>query len=93
MQDESRTNVIDFHVSPIHGPGPELADSEDATPWEQVTPRHVEPEDWLRFKRSMAEIFAAFGMNLDTPDTVRTPERFLQALYGATAGYEGDHTW
>ena len=26
----------------------------------------------------MAEIFTAFGMNLDTPGTERTPERFLQ---------------
>jgi GTP cyclohydrolase I len=58
---------------------------------EQATPRHVEPEDWLRFQQSMAEIFAAFGMNLDAPGTERTPERFLRALYDATAGYEGDH--
>jgi GTP cyclohydrolase IA len=91
MEDESRANVIDFHVSPIYGPGRRLADSEDATPWEQVTPRRVEPEDWLRFKRSIAEIFAAFGMKLGAPGTERTPERFLQALYDATAGYEGDH--
>jgi GTP cyclohydrolase IA len=55
------------------------------------TPRHVEPEDWLRFEQSMAEIFAAFGMNLETPGTERTPERFLKALYDATDGYEGDH--
>src|SRR5687768_6171297 len=65
--------------------------AEDATPWDQVEPRHIEPEDWLRFQQSMAEIFRAFGMNLDTPGTERTPERFLQALYDATGGYEGDH--
>jgi GTP cyclohydrolase IA len=58
---------------------------------DQLTPRHVEPEDWLRFEQSMAEIFAAFGMNLETPSTERTPERFLKALYDATDGYEGDH--
>jgi GTP cyclohydrolase IA len=57
---------------------------------DQLTPRHVEPADWLRFERSMAEIFAAFGMNLETAGTERTPERFLQALYDATEGYEGD---
>ena len=39
----------------------------------------------------MAEIFAAFGMDLETPATERTPERFLKALYDATDGYEGDH--
>lgn len=39
----------------------------------------------------MAAIFTAFGMNLDTPGTERTPERFLKALFDATSGYEGDH--
>jgi hypothetical protein len=39
---------------------------------DRLTPRHVTPEDWLRFERSMAEIFAAFGMNLETPGTERT---------------------
>lgn len=58
---------------------------------DRLSPRQVTPEDWLRFKQSMAEIFAAFGMNLDTPATARTPERFLKALYDATDGYEGDH--
>jgi GTP cyclohydrolase I len=54
-------------------------------------PRHVEPVDWLRFEQSMAEILRAFGMNLDSPGTARTPARFLRALYDATVGYEGDH--
>jgi GTP cyclohydrolase IA len=58
--------------------------------WEGVAPRSVGPEDWLRFERSMAEIFTAFGMDLDTPGTARTPERFLRALYDSTAGYDGD---
>jgi GTP cyclohydrolase I len=58
--------------------------------WDRVAPRSVEPEDWLRFERSMAEIFTAFGMELDTPGTARTPQRFLQALYDSTAGYDGD---
>jgi GTP cyclohydrolase I len=57
----------------------------------QLRPRDIRPEDWLRFERSLAEIFAAFGMNLETPGTERTPTRFLQALYDATEGYEGDH--
>jgi GTP cyclohydrolase IA len=75
----------------VSGFGRRSGDPEEATPWEQVTPRHVEPTDWLRFEQSMAEIFTAFGMNLDTPGTERTPARFLKALYEATAGYEGDH--
>ena len=61
------------------------------TPLDRLTPRHVDPKDWLRFEQSIAEIFAAFGMNLETPATERTPERFLKALYDATDGYEGDH--
>jgi len=68
-----------------------LPDPEEPAPWGEITPRHIAPEDWLRFRQSMAEIFAAFGMDLESPGTERTPERFLQALYEATAGYEGDH--
>jgi GTP cyclohydrolase I len=58
---------------------------------DRLAPRQVPPGDWLRFERSMAEILTAFGMDLDTPGTERTPERFLKALYDATDGYEGDH--
>jgi GTP cyclohydrolase I len=65
-------------------------DAHEQTSWARVAPRSVEPEEWLRFERSMAEIFMAFGMDLDTPGTARTPERFLQALYDSTAGYDGD---
>ena len=38
----------------------------------------------------MAEIFTAFGMDLETAATERTPHRFLRAMYDSTAGYEGD---
>jgi GTP cyclohydrolase IA len=58
---------------------------------DRLSPRHVAPEDWLRFEQSMAEIFTAFGMDVETPGTERTPERFLKALYDATDEYEGDH--
>jgi GTP cyclohydrolase I len=70
------------------GPG-EAMNLKDAV--EQATPRHFEPEDWLRFRQSIAEILTALGMKVDSPATARTPERFLQALYDATAGYDGDH--
>lgn len=91
MMDESSTNVVDFHGGPTSGLDRRLAELEETTPWEQVRSRNVESADWLRFQQSMAEIFTAFGMDLDTPGTERTPARFLQALYDATAGYEGDH--
>ncbi len=34
-------------------------------------PRHVAPADWERYERHVAEIFAAFGMDLDTPGHAR----------------------
>jgi len=56
----------------------------------EPAPRLIEPDDWLRYERYMAEIFTALGLDPDTPGTRETPQRFLQALYDATAGYEGD---
>jgi GTP cyclohydrolase IA len=52
--------------------------------------RNVSPEDWARYERYVGEIFSAFGMELDTPGTVDTPRRFLQAMFDSTAGYDGD---
>jgi GTP cyclohydrolase I len=43
-----------------------------------------------RLEQNAAEILAALGLDLDTPGTRDTPQRFLQALYDATAGYDGD---
>jgi GTP cyclohydrolase I len=60
-------------------------------PLDRRTPRRIQPEDWSRFEQSIAEILTAFGMDFETPATKNTPERFLSALYDATAGYEGDH--
>jgi GTP cyclohydrolase I len=52
--------------------------------------RSVSAEDWTRYERYVGEIFSAFGMDLATPGTVDTPRRFLQALFDATGGYDGD---
>lgn len=38
----------------------------------------------------MAEIFKAFGMDLNTQATADTPRRFVRALFDSTDGYEGD---
>ena len=67
-----------------------MFDPEETTAWEQASPRTVEDEDWKRYEGYMAEIFTAFGMDLATPGTARTPERYLKALYDSTAGYDGD---
>jgi GTP cyclohydrolase I len=57
---------------------------------EEADPREIAPADWQRYERYMGEIFAALGMDLATPGTHATPRRFLQALFDATAGYDGD---
>lgn len=73
------------------------ADAEDlpggspvGPPWDHITPRSIEPARWSRFEGYVAEILEALGMDLGTPGTHRTPERFLRALLDATSGYEGD---
>jgi GTP cyclohydrolase IA len=60
-----------------------------------VTPIHVQrrsvtDEQMRRFEGYAAEIFSAFGMDTGTPSTIDTPRRFIQAMYDATAGYDGD---
>ena len=57
---------------------------------EEAGPREIAPADWQRYERYMGEIFAALGMDLATPGTHATLRRFLQALFDATAGYDGD---
>ncbi len=54
--------------------------------WADLPPREIAPEDWQRYRSYVAEIFGAFGMELDQPGTRETPERYLQALFDATAG-------
>jgi GTP cyclohydrolase I len=65
-------------------------DEEDVLEWEKVNPRMVSPEQWERYAGYMAEIFTAFGLDLDTPGTERTPARYVKALFDSTSGYEGD---
>lgn len=55
-----------------------------------VRHRTVTPEQFTKFEGYVAEIFEAFGMQLNTPGTRATPRRFLRALFDATEGYEGD---
>jgi GTP cyclohydrolase IA len=52
--------------------------------------RSISQEQQHKFQGYIAEIFQAFGMNLDTPGTRETPQRFIQALFDATEGYDGD---
>ena len=67
-----------------------LDDPDEPFAWDRLAPRHVTPEQWVRYEAYMSEIFSSFGMDLATPGTRRTPERFLRALFESTSGYEGD---
>ncbi len=50
----------------------------------------ITPEEWARYEHNIAEILEAFGMDLGTPGTRETPQRFLRAMFDSTAGYDGD---
>ena len=56
----------------------------------ELNRRQVSAEDTKKFERYAAEIFTAFGMDLNTPPTKDTPRRFIRAMFDATEGYEGD---
>lgn len=83
-------NMTDVRRNLVPATGRATTDPEDAGPWEHFAPRIVTPTDWERFGDNVGEILTAFGMDLDTPGTADTPQRFLKALFDATAGYEGD---
>ncbi len=52
--------------------------------------RHIPDEQLLKYEGYMTEIFTAFGLDLDTPATRQTPQRYIRALFDSTEGYEGD---
>lgn len=52
--------------------------------------RQISKETIDKFEGYAAEIFTAFGMDLNSPSTKDTPRRFIQALFDATEGYDGD---
>jgi GTP cyclohydrolase IA len=67
-----------------------LRDEEVEGDLERVSPRHISDADWLRFEGYISEILAAMGMPRHTPGTLKTPERYLRAMFDSTEGYEGD---
>lgn len=52
--------------------------------------RKMTDEQIHRFEGYAAEIFSAIGLDLSTPATKDTPQRFIKALFDATEGYDGD---
>lgn len=63
---------------------------EELTKAMKLANRTVSEEQFRKFEAYAAEIFSAFGMNVDTPSTKETPKRFIKALWDATNGYDGD---
>ncbi len=56
----------------------------------QLQTRQISKETYNKFEGYIAEIFTAYGLDLDTPATKDTPRRFIKALFDATEGYDGD---
>lgn len=56
----------------------------------ELRTRSLTEEQIRRFEGHMAEIFTALGMDIRTPATEETPQRFIRALFDATEGYDGD---
>lgn len=56
----------------------------------QLQMRKISNEQFRKFEGYAAEIFSAFGLDLNTPATQDTPRRFIKALFDATEGYDGD---
>ena len=52
--------------------------------------RQISDDQFRKFEDHAAEIFTAFGLDLNTPATKDTPRRFIKALFDATEGYDGD---
>jgi GTP cyclohydrolase IA len=76
-------------VAGVAGDDLELGDGELQAA-EHLHRRQVSDEQLRKFEGYAAEIFTAFGLDLDTPATRDTPRRFIRALLDVTAGYEGD---
>jgi GTP cyclohydrolase IA len=65
-------------------------DDEHIHETEALHRRDISEEQLRKFEGYMAEIFIAFGLDLDTPATRETPRRYIRALFDSTEGYEGD---
>jgi GTP cyclohydrolase IA len=52
--------------------------------------RKISDEQIHKFEGYVTEIFSAFGLDVNTPATKDTPQRFIKALFDATEGYDGD---
>lgn len=56
----------------------------------ELQKRKISDDQFHKFEGYAAEIFSAFGLDLNTSATKDTPRRFIRALFDATEGYDGD---
>ncbi len=66
-----------------------LHDDPDDIEYQQAMKLHmrtISDEQFQKFEGYAAEIFSAFGMDVNTPATQDTPRRFIQALFDARKG-------
>ena len=56
----------------------------------EVQARKISGDELHKFEGYAAEIFSAFGLDINTSATKDTPRRFIKALFDATEGYDGD---
>ncbi len=68
----------------------EAPDAQEFQEAQHLSKRQVSDARMRQFEGYMAEIFTAFGMDMNTESTEATPRRFVRALFDATEGYEGD---
>jgi len=52
--------------------------------------RNIPEAQKRKFEGYAAEILGALAMDMNTPSTIDTPCRYIQALIDATEGYDGD---
>ena len=76
-------------VGGLGGDGLDLEDG-DLRAAEQLHRRQISEEQLRKLEGYAADIFTAFGLDLNTPATRDTPRRFIRALLDVTAGYDGD---
>ena len=78
---KQRENMMHIHSDP---------DDYDISASLKLQTRQISEETLTKYEGYIAEIFSAFGLDLNLPATRDTPRRFVTALFDATEGYDGD---
>src|SRR5689334_1154276 len=52
--------------------------------------RPLDPAERARYEAMLGDLLGRLGLDVNTPSTIDTPRRMLEALVEATDGYDGD---